>query len=211
MIFKHKPSISYSWGEEYLLINLGRRLQPRIKILLWAELFAIVGFATVLVFQSFNTPQTFLSIFLLTGSVVLYLSAAYRFLSRIYAIEKLLLDDSGLSIIFRTPFSQKVNKYEWRHMGPLHYVGKPTKTDHPLKGGCYDYFGFETQEKLLQNLYQEGNMYFNYGGYPVRFAKGVYSWYAEEIVNMMKLYTGQDLELGPEWGQMIQEYEMGDS
>ena len=96
-------------------------------------------------------------------------------------------------------------------MGPLHYVGKPEKTDHPLKGECYDYFGLETHEHLLQSLHHEGNLYFNYEGFPIRFARGVYSWHAEEMVRMMQLYTGNTLKLGPEWERMLQEQEWDDA
>lgn len=144
------------------------------------------------------------------GASLLYLLASYRLFSRLFFTEKLLLRPDMLEIITRTPFSYKARSFEWEYMGPLHYVGQEQKTDHPLIGKCYDYFGFETQEKLIHKLHTEGNMYFNYGGFPVRFGKGVYSWNAEEIVNMMQLYVGKKLQLGPEWARMVQEHETGD-
>lgn len=73
------------------------------------------------------------------------------------------------------------------------------------KRQCYDYFGFETQEQLIQDIHDEGNLYFNYEGYAVRFARGVYSWDAEEMVRIMKLYAGRSLKLAPEWKQLMQQ------
>jgi hypothetical protein len=92
----------------------------------------------------------------------------------------------------------------------LHYEGKGAKTDHPLKGKCFDYFGFETQEHLIQSLHHDGNMYFDTIEGRIYFAAGVYSWDAEEMVQMMKLFIGPVLKLGPEWKEMLQEQEFDD-
>ncbi len=87
-----------------------------------------------------------------------------------------------------------------------------TKTDHPLKGNSFDYFGFETQEQLIQNLHHEGNLYFDtQDGNRIFFAPCVYSWDAEKMVQMMRIYTDGSLKLGPEWDEMLQEQESDDN
>ncbi len=141
------------------------------------------------------------------GSSVLYILAAHRFLARMFFTEKLLLDQQSLTIVKKTIFSQHVKRYDWRYIGALHYEGKGVKTDHPLKGKSYDYFGFETHEHLIQSLHHDGNMYFDTIDGRVYFASGVYSWNAEEMVQIMKLYIGSSLLLGPEWKEMLQEQE----
>lgn len=203
-------NISYHWGDDSLLIQLGNRVEPRIRILFWAEFLLTTGWATIFLVRAFPLGFQVLNVLTVLGAVFLYMLATYRFFSRIFLKEKLLLNRYTLDIITRTPFSYKSRSFEWANMGPLHYVGQGKKTDHPLKGKCYDYFGFETQEKLIHNLHNEGNLYFNYGGFPVRFGKGIYSWSAEEIVDMMQLFIGNKLLLGPEWAQMVQEHELGD-
>lgn len=202
-----EKKITYEWGDDHVLIMLGNRIQPRIKALYWAEFFLTTGFATICILGATPLAYHYISIFTVTGAGLLYMLAAYRLLSRVFFKERLLLNVDRFEVITKTPFSFKTKVYEWRNMGPLHYVGHEKKTDHPLKGKCYDYFGFETQEKLIHHIHSEGNLYFNYGGFPVRFGKGVYSWDAEDIVNMMKLYIGNKLLLGPEWDNMVQEHE----
>lgn len=200
--------IKYNWGDDQVLIELGNRVEPRIKFLFWAEFVLTTGSATICMLNAFPVAgRGYLNLVIAICAAALYLLASYRLLSRLFSTEKLLLKPDRLEIINRTPFHFKTRTYEWGYMGPLHYVGLEQKTDHPLKGNCYDYFGFETQEKLIHRLHTEGNMYFNYGGFPVRFGKGLYSWHAEGIVNMMKLYVGSALVLGPEWDKMIQEQE----
>ena len=70
---------------------------------------------------------------------------------------------------------------------------------------------FETHEHLIQSLHHDGNLYFNTHEGRVYFASGVYSWDAEEMVQMMLLYIGSSLQLGPEWKEMLQEQEFDDS
>ncbi len=197
--------IAYNWGDGFLHIKLGNRTEPRIKALYWGEFLLTAGMSTVFLIQAFPLSGSWFHMASAIGSAVLYLLASYRFASRMFFTEELWLDNEFLTIISSTPFKRKLNRYDWANIGPLHYTGIASKTDHPLKGDCYDYFGFETQEKLIQNIHQEGNIYFNYWGYSIRFAKGVYSWDAEEMINMMKLYAGSSLRLGPEWGRMMPE------
>lgn len=204
-------NITYHWGSDNVLIDLGNRIQPKIRILFWAEFLFLSGWATIFLIKATPLFTNWLSTLSLTGASLLYIIASYRLLSRMFYREKILLSVHSLDIIQRTPFMIKSNRYEWDMMGPLHYVGKPKKTDHPLRGYVYDYFGFETQERLIHNLYTEGNLYFNYGGFAVKFGKGVYSWNAEEIVNIMKLFIGDRIVLGPEWQGMIQEHQFGDN
>jgi hypothetical protein len=171
------------------------------------ELLFSAGMASVFLLLAFPFKQNFLHWTACIGASAIFLLAAYRFLARIFFTERLLLDQHSLTIIKRSVFSQKVRRYDWRQIGALHYEGKTTKTDHPLKGKSFDYFGFETQEHLIQSLHHEGNMYFDTYDGRVYFASGVYSWNAEEVVQIMKLYIGSALKLGPEWEKMLQAQE----
>lgn len=193
----------YNWGDGHLQIKLGNRTAPRIKALYWGEFLVTLGMSTVFMLRAMPVSASGLHMAAFTFSAVLYLLASYRFISRTFYTEELWLDDTFLTVISSTPFKRKLNRYDWENIGPIHYIGKEVKTDHPLKGQCYDYFGFETQEQLIQNIHEEGNLYFNYGGYMVRFAKCVYSWDAEEMLDMMRLFAGNKLRLGKEWEAVL--------
>ena len=201
-------AINYHWGENELLIDLGNRVEPRIKVFFWGELLITTSIATVFLLQSFPISQNWFNTIAGICAGAIYLFASYRFISRMFTTEKLLLKPNYLQIITRSPFSYKVNEYDWEYIGPLHYVGEQRKTDHPLRSGVYDLFGFDGHEKLMQNLHKQGNLFFNYGGFSVRFGKGVYSWNAEEVVNMMRLYKGDKIVLGPEWDAIMQSQEI---
>lgn len=125
--------------------------------------------------------------------------------------EQLILTQTELILIKKTLLRRKEQRYLWQHMGALHYLGKDTKTDHPLKGYNFDYLGFETNEHFIQTLHRDGSLYFTYHNCPIRFGRFIYSWHAEEIVRMMQLYVGNNLLLGSEWQQMLQEQEWDDA
>jgi hypothetical protein len=201
-----KEKIAYLWGDDHLLINMGNHIPSRIKALFWAEFVLTCGMATIFLLQSIPFQGNIIHWLSGVGAMCLYALASYRFLLRMLYNEKMLLDKGGVTIIQRSPFFQKHHTYIWEKMGPIRYAGKSNKTDHPLKGQCYDYFGFETQEQLIQNLHHDGNLTFEYDSFTVRFAKGIYSWDAEEMISMMKLYAGSKLKLGPEWAAMAQQY-----
>lgn len=206
-----KPTITYSWGDNSLLITLGNRTHARIRALYLVEFIVTAAMATIFLMQSLPFRHTVIRWTAGLGASSLYLLSAYRFLARMFFSERILLEQYYFTIIRKNLFSQQVRRYDWRHIGALHYAGKGTKTDHPLKGKCFDYFGFETQEQLIQSLHHDGNLYFDTLEGRVYFASGVYSWDAEEMVQMMKLYIGSSLKLGPEWEEMLQEQELDDT
>ena len=167
--------------------------------------------ATVFLVQLFPFRYNFVHWAAGLGISLLYLLAAHRFLSRMFFSERLVLDRQSFTIVRKSLLATRIRRYGWHELGVLHYAGRQHKTDHPLKGSCYDYFGFETQEQLIQNLHHEGNMYFDTADGRIYFAAGVYSWTAEEMVQMMALYIGTGLKLGPEWKEMLQEQEFDDA
>lgn len=205
-----KRNITYYWGDRNLLIRLGNRTHLRIHALYLAEFLVTAGIATAFMLLSMPLKFNIVHLVATFGASILYLLASYRLLARIFFRERLLLDQYSLTIVRKTIFSKQIRRYDWKSIGALHYSGKGSKTDHPLKGKCFDYFGFETHEHLTQSLHHDGNMYFDSPSGRVYFANGVYSWDAEEMVQMMKLYIGATLKLGPEWKEMLQEQEFDD-
>jgi hypothetical protein len=203
-----KKDITYNWGEDHILISLGNRVQRGIRVFFIVEFMFTVAMATIFLLQSMPFSAGFTHVFAGVCSVLIYPLATYRFLSRVFFNEQILVEQRGITIIRRTPFYRDMKSYYWSSIGPIHYVGRHKKTDHPLKGKYYDYFGFEAQENLIQSLHHNGNLFFNCGRNQVHFARGVYSWDAEKLVYMMKLYVGKQMQLGPEWEQMLQEHEM---
>jgi hypothetical protein len=200
-----KKNITYYWGDRNLLIKLGNQADKRVRALYAVEFILTGTLAVVFLKLSLPLDHSFFHWFASAGASVLFILATHRLLNRIFFTERLLLDQRSLTIIRKSLFSKEIRRYDWRQIGALHYEGKGTKTDHPLKGRSFDYMGFDSHEHLIQSLHHNGNLYFDCNDGRVYFAAGVYSWDAEEMVQLMKLYIGSSLQLGPEWKEMLQE------
>jgi len=202
--------ITFHWGQHHLLADLGSRIEPRIKALFRAELVITCGVATVFLLQALGgwgpgATGGWVTWLSCGGAALLYGLAACRFLQRMAFREQVVMDATHVTLVQKDFFRHRTQSYDRRCMGPLRYIGRDAKTKHPLSGHHFDYFGFETHERLVQALHGEGSLYFEYKGYPVRFGRGMYSWHAEELVRMMQLYCGDTLQLGPEWAAMMQD------
>lgn len=206
-----KQDITYLWGVNNLTINIGNRTDKRLWVLYLFEFLFTAGVATLFFTRTFTIQNDLLQWITALGAGLLYFLAGRRFLMRVFYSEKVILDEQCITFIKKNLFTKHVRRYDWRLLGTLHYEGKRSKTDHPLKGKYFDYFGFETQEQLIQTLHHEGNLFFDNPGGRLYFALGVYSWDAEEMVQMMKMYMGVNLTLGPEWKEMLQAHEMDDA
>lgn len=203
-----QKSITYKWGNDTLEIELGNRTESRIQVLFWAEFVFTTGMATILLLQSFPYNSLWDVMFSVCAAA-LYALASYRFLGRMFSKESIILNEYDLILVRKTPFATRYRHFSWSSISPLYYVGQVQKTAHPLKGNSFDYFGFETHEHLVQRLHHDGNLYFHYGGYPIHFARNIYTWHAEEMVSMMKLFAGAKLRLGPELQRILKSEEVG--
>ena len=206
-----KEKTTYYWGTRSLLINIGNRTSKRLRLLYVFEFLFTSGLATIFFIQALPFKFNYIHWVAGIGSGMLYFLATRRFLIRMFFSECIVLDEQCIAFVKKTIFSKQVRRYDWRLLGALHYEGQVQKTDHPLKGRSFDYFGFETQEQIIQTLHKDGNLYFETPQGRLYFATGVYSWDAEEMVQMMKMYMGTSLQLGPEWEQMLQAHEMDDA
>ncbi len=206
-----KESITYFWGARSLLINIGNRTSRQMRFLFVLEFVFTIGLATVFFIKALPFKFNLMNWVAGLGACALYFLATRRFLLRMFYSECILLDEQCIAFVKKTIFSRQIRRYDWRLLGPLHYEGQVLKSGHPLKGKTFDYFGFETNDQLIQTLHKEGNLFFDTPQGRLYFASGVYSWDAEEMVQMMKMYMGTSLQLGPEWEQMLQAHEMDDA
>lgn len=182
-----------------------------MRVLYVFEFLFTIGLATAVLIKSLSLTHVLLLWTNIIGASLLYFLAARRFLLRISLKESVMLDERYISFVKKSLISKKIKKYDWRMLGQLHYEGQVKKTDHPLKGRSFDYLGFETHEHIIQILHKNGNLYFDTPEGRLYFAVGLYSWHAEEMVQMMRMYMGNYLRLGPEWEEMLQTHEMDDA
>lgn len=71
-----KTEITYHWGNDHLLIKLGNRIEPRIRILFFIEFLVTSGMATIFLQQSLPLSISYTHWIAGMGSATLYILAA---------------------------------------------------------------------------------------------------------------------------------------
>ncbi|PQJ09656.1 hypothetical protein CJD36_017115 [Flavipsychrobacter stenotrophus] len=83
----------------------------------------------------------------------------------------------------------KALQYELGSIEQIFYTGYSAKTDHPLKTGGFDYMGFETREREIARIHDEGHIKFYYGSKTIWFGKELASWDAQKISDALNKVT----------------------
>lgn len=106
--------------------------------------------------------------------------------------EILLISPASLQLTKSGFLSKKVQSFNPKLIKQLFYLQRKEVTKHPLAGESFDYFGFQTQQQMINELHGEDKISFEYEGKTVAFGEHVYSWDFEEIEKIFKEYIGAD-------------------
>ncbi|MBL7712166.1 MAG: hypothetical protein JNL13_06875 [Chitinophagaceae bacterium] len=131
-----------------------------------------------------------LVLFLLMAA--LYGIAAYRFINKALMSEIILIDPAHLQLIRSGFLSKKVQSFNPKLIRQLSYLQRPEAPRHPLAGESFDYFGFQTQQQMINELHGDEKVSFVYEGKTVSFGEHIYSWDFEEIEKIFKEFIGAD-------------------
>jgi hypothetical protein len=188
--------IQYNTTKEGTLITIGNNLTMRVKGLFIIQfLVAIIGAVSFLM-MFYNDLDTFAStgllLFTLTSATVFFV-AAYRYLNRVLEREEILVKSLQLIITDIGFLKRKVRVFEIAKVADFHHLAAPKYTDHPLNGKSFDYLGFQTRDKEIQAINNDGRISFFYEGRNILFGKGITTWEAEEIGKVIYEITKNDI------------------
>lgn len=192
-------SINFTSTENGCEITISNKLRSGVRILFYIQFIVCLVFGALffaMMFQSLDAP-VLLSLFT-AGAAVVYVLAAYRYIERVREKEIIHITPESISISKKKILGKETSIYEMKHIRNLRYELPPVYTDHPLKGESFDYLGFQTRDKEIQQLHDEGRLTFFYDGQEVRFGKMLASWDAEEIGEKIRDITGTTLDMGAE-------------
>jgi hypothetical protein len=166
----------------------------RIKILFATEGFVLLVCGYALAYQIVDFfPEQLVAFFLLLPIDLLFIVGGARFVIKIFDDEEITISSDALTIRERKWLIKKSNVYSLQDVHDVCYTGYAKKTDHPLKGNSYDYFGFETREKEISRLHDEGHVNFQYNNKTVRFGSNLCTWDAQRISDVMSEFTNGKL------------------
>ena len=190
--------------EHGTLFILSKPFDTRAKILYLAYsiVFAIGGtfFLDLLLRDYLPIVGT---IFLLAFSIARFV-ASYRFGRSSVLEQHLFIDSNELILMDKAIRIQKRQVFELSSVTHFRFLAKPEMSRHPLAGESFDYLGFQTEQKVINEMYGDNRLVFDYNGTTVKFGKNIYSWDFDEIIHVLRFYgydanqptTAMDLSQG---------------
>jgi len=142
-------------------------------------------FTSVLI-KSWNGPLITLLFLVFTGALYL---AAYRFINKALFGEKIFINKSMLLITRNKLFGNETILFDISKISNLRFVDKPTLSNHPLQGKSIDYLGFQTEQKVINEMHGDKRIAFDYGGSTVAFGEDLASWEFEEMTGLIRSYN----------------------
>ena len=183
------------------LIKFGNKLNGKIKVLFSFEAFGgllAMGIGIFLIYVQLSDhviygsgTYLFLLAIIVIGAIVFW-----RYFSRISRVERMFVTKDEITITKAVLNKIQETSYEVNKIHDFNYLGKAKKTDHPLKGNSFDYLGFETQELVIAEVNNDGNLSFSYEDKLVSFGRDVYSWDAEKLNDILLKVTEGRLKIG---------------
>jgi hypothetical protein len=165
-----------------IIITLSQAFDSRLKML---NLFnALLFFFTGLfiMYNGFHADRNDTGIIIMTTvfTIVCYI-ASFRFFNKAVLFEKMQISNQELKWKEKSLIKSKVLSFDIKEISNFRYIEKGTIAPHPLAGQSMDYFGFETQEKLIGQLGGDKQIAFEYKGKTISFGADLYSYEFDEI------------------------------
>jgi len=116
-----------------------------------------------------------------TIGIIVFFIAAYRFANKAVLTEKIFVAENNIEIIKQGLFKITKQQFEKSKISDFRHLAKTPITKHPLAGETFDYLGFQTEQQVINEMYGENRLAFDYDGKTIRFGDNIYSWDFEEI------------------------------
>jgi hypothetical protein len=182
------------------LITLSNYFEERGKYLFLVYALAFI-YAGVLCLRfiikelDFKTINTALAIcfFLFAGIVLVTFFAAYRFLDRIFTKELIFANSKELKITKKKLFSAKTMIFQISGISNFRHLEAPKISTHQLAGESFDYLGFDTEQKVINQMHGDKYLSFIYNKKYILFGQDIYMWQYEKIKNTINDLSGNDI------------------
>jgi hypothetical protein len=117
----------------------------------------------------------------------------YRFFRRATWKEILIIDKEQLVAKKGSMLGMKRFAFPIAELSRFRFLKKPELTPHPLAGQTMDYLGFDTEQKLVNEVHGDDLMAFDYRGKFFSFGQNATSWEYDEIAELILQLSGRDI------------------
>jgi hypothetical protein len=184
------PIVSYSEKEGVLIVKITPSVSNFWKIITCVgSLVAWVSmpFVAYSITDGYAKIDWFLIV--MVGFFLLLPIITFNYLQKIFSREVIMVSGFEIAIINRFLFGGTITRILRENIVDVKNAGTRVFTKHPLKGESMDYMGFGAEEKMIQQLAEDGNLLIRDNlGTEHRFGKDVYFDEADILISKIKVY-----------------------
>lgn len=190
-------TVDYKDGK---IITFSAPLDSRAKIL-FAFYSLSLFVAAAIFFYFLFTGQDLDIIAFLIGVIIIATCfiAAFLFVSKAFMREQLFINKKELQLINQSILLENIRSYDITKIFNFRHLSKPELTRHPLAGETFDYLGFQTEQKVINEMHGDNRLAFDYEDKIITFGENIYSWEFEELRILFYNVTGNDLRHSDEF------------
>ncbi len=172
-------------------IVLSKAFDSRAKVLnvFYAIVFAAQTIAFCFIELSLE-EQSILLFCIFFGGMVIGGIATYRFINKALKSEIIIINPNKMIILVKGVLTTKKQTYDAKKIAKFDFLLKPESAKHPLATDNFDYLGFHTQQQVINEIYGDNRIGFEYENKTVTFGEHIYSWHFEEIQAIFKDILG---------------------
>ncbi len=172
-------------------VVLSKAFDSRAKVLhtFYAIIFAAQTIAFSLIFLSFEEQSLFLYC-IIFGGIAAGAIATYRFINKALKSEIIIINPDEMVVIVKGLLTSEKQSYKAKKIAKLNFLLKPEAAKHPLATDNFDYLGFQTQQQVINEMYGDNRIGFEYENKTVTFGEHIYSWHFEKLQAVFKSILG---------------------
>lgn len=170
----------------------------------WGKFIIVAYFLTIIaacwilldrvVLDSINHNNFNLILMLVLSAVfLLYFLVLRTIIRNANEFEVLVFDGINLELHKGLGWFRKSDKFNIKDIIGFRYVEDRQKANHPLKTESFDYLGFQTEQKVIDEFYKDDRIIFTYHGKSYSFGKDLMSWEFDELLSILQ--TSADFDL----------------
>lgn len=199
-------NLKFTETDSQLTIEIIPLIKPIEKIVFIVKTVFYAGIAVgCLALIIFQFKDAIFYILYFFAILAVYFLVGRTYFNNTFYKEIIEVTKDDIKVIDQYMFAEKTRIYSIAEIAHIGFVGQRKYTRHPLDGDSMDFNGFATMEKEMQYLIKDGTIEIFYNGAGRRFGKNLPSWDAEEIIQRIVAFTGNNLSMDDEMEQMLEE------
>ena len=167
---------------------LSSAFATREKVLHGIYGISFLGASIIFTLVLLSTHDSFGLVLICTIGILCTFIGFLRFIDKAFEGEKVSFENNSFKIIQHSIFCRKIRIFNIKDVEALVLLEQEKFSKHPLSGEAVDYFGFDTEQKVIQDLNTSGRIAFMYRGQEVRFGKHIYTWEYDKLINLFTRY-----------------------